>query len=48
MAVLAAWLVLMVSGRWRREPGWIDATGVGLGIIWIGLMMNDWVVGRLQ
>ena len=29
-----SWVVLALSGRWRREPGWIDRLGVGLGIGW--------------
>jgi hypothetical protein len=36
-AVVVAWTVLAVSGRWRREPGWIDTAGIGLGLAWIGL-----------
>jgi len=33
--VLISWGLLLLSGRWRREPGWIDATGILLGIYWI-------------
>ncbi len=29
-----SWIVLAVSGRWRREPGWIDRLGVWVGAGW--------------
>ncbi len=48
MAVLAAWLVLKVSGRWRREPGWVDSAGLALGWVWVGLLLTEWVVERLR
>ncbi len=34
-AVVVAWLLLAISGRWRREPGWIDGIGTALGFYWL-------------
>ena len=36
-AVAGAWLVLVVSGRWRPERGWIDRFGRVLGVLWLAL-----------
>lgn len=33
--VLASWCLLLISGRWRRESGWIDTTGILLGLYWV-------------
>jgi hypothetical protein len=38
MAVSAAWLLLVASGRWRAEPVWIDRLGRALGIFWIAII----------
>ena len=35
-AVLGSWAVLVLSGRCRREPSWIDGAGRIIGAIWIG------------
>ncbi len=35
VVVASAWLLLALSGRWRREPGWIDGLGIALGIFWM-------------
>ena len=35
VAVSAAWMQLAMSGRWQREPGWIDGIGFALGLFWI-------------
>lgn len=35
-AVLGAWLLLALSGRWRADPGWMDRLGRLLGWCWIG------------
>lgn len=35
VSVGSAWAMLALSGRWRREPGWLDALGVGLGVFWL-------------
>jgi hypothetical protein len=34
-AVLAAWLVLALGGRWRPEWGWIDRLGWLIGVGWV-------------
>ncbi len=34
--VAASWLILAVSGRWRREADWIDRAGCILGAMIIG------------
>lgn len=41
MAVLAAWMTLLLGGRWRAEPTWIDRLGRAIGVYWIvvGLLM---------
>jgi hypothetical protein len=35
VAVAVAWVLLATSGRWRREPGWLDGIGLALGIFWL-------------
>lgn len=35
VAVAAAWTLLALSGRWRREPGWLDGMGTALGVYWL-------------
>jgi hypothetical protein len=39
VGVAGAWTALALSRRWRPEPGWIDRTGIGLGILWIASML---------
>jgi hypothetical protein len=34
-SVVAAWGVLLASGRWRPEPSWIDRTARAIGCIWL-------------
>ncbi len=42
-AVFAAWAVLLLSGRWRAEPSWIDRAGRAFGLAWIALLpLNHW------
>jgi hypothetical protein len=36
-AVAGAWLLLIFSGHWRSERGWIDRLGRTLGVCWLGL-----------
>ncbi len=36
-AVDGTWLLLMFSGRWRSERGWIDPLGRTLGALWLAL-----------
>jgi hypothetical protein len=38
VAVASSWLLLLVSGRWRPEPSWIDRSGRVLGWIWIAIL----------
>jgi hypothetical protein len=34
-AVAGAWVATAFAGRWRREPGWLDRMGIGVGTGWI-------------
>jgi hypothetical protein len=48
-SVALAWVVLAISGRWRREPGWIDRTGRLVGAAWATtavLIVGTWIVGQ--
>lgn len=38
-AVAAAWLGLLLSRRWRPEPGWIDRFGRSIGVLWLLTML---------
>ena len=42
-AVLAVWIVLAYGGLLRREPGWIDASGMALGVFWLVRGLGDYV-----
>ena len=49
VSVALAWTVLAISGRWRREPGWIDRTGRVVGAAWAAtaaLVVGTWIVGQ--
>jgi hypothetical protein len=51
-AVAVTWLGLLLSRRWRPEPGWIDRFGRLIGILWLLTMLLDsrlsgWVVASL-
>jgi hypothetical protein len=35
LAVAVAWALLVISGRWRREPGWLDVAGIVVGAVWL-------------
>ncbi len=35
-AVAGCWLILLLSGRWRAEPGWIDRLGRACGFVFVG------------
>lgn len=45
-AVAAAWLALVLAGRWRPERGWIDRLGRGIGWFWLVYMFFQWQLGR--
>ena len=42
-AILAAWLLMAASGRWRVGRGWRERLGFGLGVAW--LLVFAWLVG---
>lgn len=35
VAILASWIALALSGRWRPVPSWLDRVGRLLGLVWI-------------
>ena len=35
-AVAAAWLTLILGGRWQARGGWVDLAGRLLGLSWLG------------
>ena len=35
MTVLVGWMILLIGGRWRAEPTWIDRLGRAIGVYWI-------------
>ena len=41
-AVTAAWIIQAISGRWRREPNWIDRVGRSMGAFWIATIPFSW------
>jgi uncharacterized membrane protein len=41
-AVLVVWIVLAYGGLFRREPGWIDASGMALGGFWLVKGLTDY------
>lgn len=47
VAVASAWVLLAMSGRWRREPGWLDALGIALGVSWLLLFAWSWGIHNL-
>lgn len=40
-AVAVGWMTLLLGGRWRAEPVWIDRLGRVLGCCWIALFLMD-------
>lgn len=42
-AVLGAWLILVLSGRWRSQPVVLDGCGRILGAFWIALIPASWL-----
>jgi hypothetical protein len=41
-AVMASWVALALSRRWRAEPSWVDRAGRILGAYWIALFLFRW------
>lgn len=41
-AVAAAWLGLLIAGRWRPERSWIDRAGIALGLFWLVSLLFAW------
>ncbi len=39
LGVITTWGMLLLQGRWRGNPGWIDRTGRALGLFWIMAMV---------
>jgi hypothetical protein len=37
-SVALAWVVLLLSGRWRAERSWIDRSGRIVGVCWLALL----------
>ncbi len=46
IAVAATWLGLLLSRRWRPEPGWVDRSGRLIGVLWLLTLLCDWRFGR--
>lgn len=42
VAVLVAWSLLALGGRWRPEPSWIDRAGRLLGAYWVAVVPISW------
>jgi hypothetical protein len=40
-AVAVTWLGILLSRRWRPEPGWIDRFGRLIGVLWLLTMLLD-------
>jgi len=41
-AVVGGWSVLVLSGRWRPEPSWIDRAGRITGVVWLAVTAVHW------
>ncbi len=47
LAVLVSWMTLLVTGRWRAEPSWIDRLGRSMGFFWIAIGFGVCAGGQL-
>ncbi len=47
LAIASAWGLLLASGRWRREPGWLDGGGIALGAFWVSQALLAQLLGSL-
>jgi hypothetical protein len=46
-ALVSCWLTMVVSGRWRAEPTWLDRLGRALGFAWLAVYpLLLWIVIR--
>lgn len=44
-AILAAWATQGLGGHWRIRPGWIDRSGLALGMVWVALfLLRSWLL----
>ena len=48
LAVITSWLALLLSGRWRAEPSWLDRAGRVFGCYWVGLWLFRWYLVLLS
>jgi hypothetical protein len=47
LTILASWLNLILRGRWRPEPTWLDRSGRVLALLWLTLGIVGVVVSYL-
>ena len=40
IAVIVAWPLLWITGRWKTESTWIDKASRGMGVCWIALYLS--------
>jgi hypothetical protein len=41
-ALLTAWILLALSGRWRSDSSWVDRAGIILGLLWLLTGLASW------
>jgi hypothetical protein len=46
VAVLGGWAVLVLSGRWRPEPSWLDRAGRIIAVTWIAVVVLSRFIQR--
>jgi hypothetical protein len=42
IAVISAWIMMCMVGRWRAERSWVDRAGRAIGAGRIGMALLDW------
>ena len=45
-AVVVAWATMILVGRWRPEPTWLDRLGRLVGVAWMGMALAGWFAIR--
>ncbi len=45
VCVMIAWVTLAASRSWRKPIGWIEWTGLAIGIAWIAIWLASLAVG---